>query len=77
MGWNDLSFHQEVPLYKDVKPNDYVYFVHSYYVACDDPSIIATTTNYDGVEFCSSIVKATSLAFSSIRKRAKASACRF
>lgn len=57
MGWNDLSFHQEVPLYKDVKPNDYVYFVHSYYVACDDPSIIATTTNYDGVEFCSSIAK--------------------
>ncbi|MBR5757157.1 MAG: imidazole glycerol phosphate synthase subunit HisH, partial [Thermoguttaceae bacterium] len=40
-----------------IKPTDYVYFVHSYYVACDDDSIVATTTNYDDVDFCSSIAK--------------------
>ena len=32
------------------------YFVHSYYVIPDDPSIIATTTEY-GYEFCSAIWK--------------------
>jgi glutamine amidotransferase len=31
-----------------------VYFVHSYYVAPDDPSLIATTTEY-GLSFASSI----------------------
>ncbi len=57
MGWNDLTFKKEAPIYNGIKPGDYVYFVHSYYVACDDPSIVATTTNYDNVDFCSSIAK--------------------
>ncbi|MFO7982199.1 MAG: imidazole glycerol phosphate synthase subunit HisH, partial [Desulfuromonadales bacterium] len=30
------------------------YFVHSYYVVPDDPSVVATETEY-GVTFCSSI----------------------
>lgn len=56
MGWNDLTFKQQnVPIYKDLKPSDYVYFVHSYYVEAEDPRIVATTTNYDNVDFCSSI----------------------
>ena len=56
MGWNDLRFAQkDVPIYKDMKETDYVYFVHSYYVDAQDSSIVATTTNYDNVEFCSSI----------------------
>ena len=56
MGWNDLTFKQKnVPIYKDMKESDYVYFVHSYYVDAEDPAIVATTTNYDNVEFCSSI----------------------
>jgi len=56
MGWNDLTFKQKnVPIYKDMKESDYVYFVHSYYVDAQDPAIVATTTNYDNVEFCSSI----------------------
>ena len=58
MGWNDLTFHQsEVPIYRGFNPTDYVYFVHSYYVAPDDASLIATTTNYDNVDFCSSIAR--------------------
>lgn len=55
MGWNDLCFKKDVPIYNGLKPSDYVYFVHSYYVAAEDPSIVATTTNYDNVDFCSSI----------------------
>lgn len=57
MGWNDLQFKKDVPIYKGIKPTDYVYFVHSYYVATDDESIIATTTSYDNVDFCSSIAR--------------------
>ncbi len=58
MGWNDLTFHQtNIPIYRDLKPSDYVYFVHSYYVAPSDPTLVATTTNYDNVDFCSSIAR--------------------
>ena len=56
MGWNDLQFKQpDAPIYRGLKPTDYVYFVHSYYVDPKDSAIIATTTNYDDVDFCSSI----------------------
>lgn len=56
MGWNTLSFKKrDAPIFKDMKDEDYVYFVHSYYVDPEDPAIVATTTNYDDVDFCSSI----------------------
>ncbi len=43
IGWNALHFVKDSPLLKYVKPNDYVYFVHSYHaVDCQD-SLIATT----------------------------------
>lgn len=30
MGWNELLFHQNHPLLKNIKERDYVYFVHSF-----------------------------------------------
>lgn len=30
MGWNELCFENQHPLLKNIKENDYVYFVHSY-----------------------------------------------
>ena len=32
-----------------------MYFIHSYYVEPQDKNNILTQTNYDGVEFCSSV----------------------
>ena len=32
-------------------------FIHSYYVKPSDDACILTQTNYDGIEFCSSILK--------------------
>ncbi|MNR16188.1 Imidazole glycerol phosphate synthase subunit HisH 1 [compost metagenome] len=34
-----------------------MYFVHSYYVKPDDNAIRLTLTNYDDIEFCSSVIK--------------------
>jgi glutamine amidotransferase len=46
MGWNNLEFNQpKDPLLKYVKPNDFVYFVHSYYVNGREEDTIAST-NY-------------------------------
>lgn len=44
IGWNALSFKGEkTELFKYIKEGDFVYFVHSYYGADCDESLIATT----------------------------------
>jgi len=46
MGWNALQFAQpDLPLWNDL-PNDWVYFVHSFYAAPDDPAIVAATITH-------------------------------
>ena len=42
IGWNALHITAEHPLLKYVKPNDCVYFVHSYFAKGCDDSLIAT-----------------------------------
>ena len=54
MGWNQLEVKRRSPLLRDLPQGCSVYFVHSYYVVPDDPSVIATTTDYGG-PFVSSI----------------------
>lgn len=41
----------------ELSNNDFMYFIHSYYVKPSDDICILTKTNYDGIEFCSSILK--------------------
>ncbi len=43
IGWNLLKFRGDSPLFKYIKEGDHVYFVHSYYAADCDESVIATT----------------------------------
>ena len=39
MGWNQIDIKGDVPLFRDIKDQDYVYFVHSYYVPDSQYSI--------------------------------------
>ncbi|OQY18806.1 MAG: imidazole glycerol phosphate synthase subunit HisH [Desulfobacteraceae bacterium 4572_35.1] len=55
MGWNRIH-HSDIPLFKGVKQDSYVYFVHSYYVKPDDETVVAATTDY-GIDFCSAICR--------------------
>ena len=43
IGWNLLRFRKESPLFKYIEEGDYVYFVHSYYAADCDESVLAVT----------------------------------
>ena len=54
LGWNKVEKKQDSPFLEGISTGDYVYFVHSFYVVPQDPSIIATTTDY-GKPFVSSI----------------------
>ncbi|GAB4468998.1 MAG: imidazole glycerol phosphate synthase subunit HisH [Elainellaceae cyanobacterium] len=47
MGWNQLQFNQpNLPLWKQLAENPWVYFVHSFYADPADPSVIAATTTH-------------------------------
>lgn len=47
MGWNQLAFTQpNLPLWQQLPPDPYVYFVHSYYVEPANPSINAATITH-------------------------------
>ncbi len=56
MGWNQLNIKLNNPLFNGIPDKSYFYFVHSFYVAPEDASIISTTTEY-GIEFTSSVWK--------------------
>lgn len=54
MGWNQLVHGKPTPHFRTLDPEDYVYFVHSYYVAPTDRAVIAAETDYD-IRFTSAI----------------------
>jgi glutamine amidotransferase len=55
MGWNDLKIVTECPILDGIG-NDYMYFVHSYYVKPEDESTIAATTNY-GIDITAAVCR--------------------
>lgn len=57
MGWNQV--HQadpNHPMWNNIEQNARFYFVHSFYVEPQDPSIVAATCNY-GLDFCTALHK--------------------
>ncbi|MCL6570260.1 MAG: imidazole glycerol phosphate synthase subunit HisH [Bacillus sp. (in: Bacteria)] len=45
MGWNRLEFVKESPLLKNLQ-EDYVYFVHSYYVKAENSDVLLAKADY-------------------------------
>lgn len=57
MGWNRVRAQQPgVPLLNGLPENPHFYFVHSYYVQPEDPSLCWLSCEY-GVEFCAAIAR--------------------
>ncbi len=46
IGWNSLQFPNRGRLFEGIDENSFVYFVHSYYLKADDPSIVTATCEY-------------------------------
>lgn len=55
MGWNQVQVVKQTPLTSDWVEEPRFYFVHSYYVECEDPGLSLLRTHY-GVEFDSGFV---------------------
>ena len=54
MGWNQVEWRIDHPVFKNIPTNQNFYFVHSYYADLVDNSVVAGVTQY-GQEFCSAV----------------------
>ena len=46
IGWNSLTIRKSGGLFAGVEGEPYVYFVHSYYLKAEDPSLVSAQTRY-------------------------------
>ena len=56
VGWNDVSFGNNIPLFAGLGRRQAFYFVHSYHVILDSPDIVTGTCDYGG-NFAAAIQK--------------------
>jgi imidazole glycerol-phosphate synthase subunit HisH len=58
MGWNQLQLVQShLPLWQDLPPQPWAYFVHSYYVDPTDPSVQAATVTHGSQTITAAIAR--------------------
>lgn len=59
IGWNRVCHAESAgwdgTLLDSVADGEYMYFVHSYIVQPEDPSVVLSTSRYGQIEFCSSV----------------------
>jgi len=57
MGWNSIEVTSSGKnLFKNIEEDSFFYFVHSYYVSCEDKNIIAAECEY-GTKFAAALAK--------------------
>jgi glutamine amidotransferase len=54
IGWNELNIRTAQPLFRGIEPGATFYFVHSFHLIPDDPSVISATTDH-GVPVTASV----------------------
>ena len=53
IGWNQINILKESKIFKDIKNNSHMYFVHSYELVPEDKKVISATTEYSSNIVCS------------------------
>ena len=53
IGWNQINIVKNSKIFKDIKNNSHMYFVHSYEFIPEDKSVISATTDYSSNIVCS------------------------
>ena len=53
IGWNQIDIVKDSKIFKDIKNNSHMYFVHSYEFIPEDKNVISSTTDYSSNIVCS------------------------
>jgi glutamine amidotransferase len=61
MGWNQVRYTRELPIFRTVPDGSDFYFVHSYVAQPEDESVVAARTDY-GSPFCSAVQRGSLVA---------------
>ncbi|MGC9976220.1 MAG: imidazole glycerol phosphate synthase subunit HisH [Syntrophales bacterium] len=56
IGWNEISFKENNLLFSGVRPSSDFYFVHSYYMKCENEMEVYATCDYGG-SFTAAVLK--------------------
>ncbi|MGA2975135.1 MAG: imidazole glycerol phosphate synthase subunit HisH [Spirochaetia bacterium] len=62
MGWNPVHFIKAHPVFSGIPQDSSFYFVHSFYPAPADPSLVAAETEY-GIRFPACVARGNMIAF--------------
>ncbi len=46
IGWNSVDILNSDGIFKNIPKESYFYFVHSYYIKCDDKDVVSAATQY-------------------------------
>ncbi|MFC2491483.1 MAG: imidazole glycerol phosphate synthase subunit HisH [Campylobacter curvus] len=60
-GWNVINFVRETPINRGLKKSEYLYFVHSYHVVCDENAVLGSSEY--GYKFTSAVAKGNVFGF--------------
>ena len=52
IGWNQINIVKDTRIFKDIKDNSHMYFVHSYEFIPKDKNVISATTDYSSNVVC-------------------------
>ena len=68
VGWNRIfelapNAWQNEPVMDGITSGEYMYFVHSFHVQPEDPSVWLSSSRYGQIEFCSSLMRGNVVAF--------------
>ena len=53
IGWNQINIVKDSKIFKDIKKNSHMYFVHSYEFITENKDVISSTTDYSSNIVCS------------------------
>jgi len=63
VGWNRIAFSPDEPIFDGIPNESFFYFVHSYYVKPLNQTEVLTSTDYEGINYCSAAKKGNITAF--------------
>ena len=49
VGWNEVTYQQDSPIFTDLPPAPDFYFVHSYFMKCNNEKDVEATCEYGGI----------------------------
>ena len=76
IGWNTIEIRQpDSPLLAEIRDGEYVYFVHSYYAAPRDRSLVALETTY-GEKFAAAVARGNLIATQFHPEKSQRAGCR-